>query len=77
MAPPAGDGPRAGAVLGREERDDGTKNLVGEAADVVEHFVAVEVVRRTLAVDWIRFPLLSGRRRRRHFRGGLCVHARA
>lgn len=42
-APPAGDSQRTGAVLGGEEGDDGTKNLVGEVDDEIEADIAVTV----------------------------------
>ena len=35
-SPPAGDGLRAGAILGGEQRDDGAEDGVGEGADEIE-----------------------------------------
>jgi len=59
VAPPGGEGLRAGGVLDEEERDDLAENGVGESADAIDAAAAAAAASS-----------LAGAERRRRSRGG-------
>lgn len=59
-APPAGDGLRAGGVLGGEEGDDAAEDLVGEDADQVDApRISIASLRSFLAIRFVVSPFLG------------------